>query len=122
MSPADSFQVEQLDQIFIVTLGPDYETLDGNLVKQAETQMLEVTNHRDCQILIVDMSHTRFFGSAFIESLIRVWNSLKARSQHTLKLCGLQPYCLEVLEITHLDQIWGVYETREAALKAVQTS
>lgn len=121
MSPSDSFRVEQIERIFVVTLGADYENLDGPLVKQAESQMLQVAENNECQALLIDMSYTRFFGSAFIESLIRVWNSLKNRSGSKMKSCGLQPYCLEVLEITHLDQIWGVYDTRDAAMENLQS-
>lgn len=122
MSQSDSFQVDQLEKIYVVTLGNTYQTLDGGLVKQAESQILEVVNHQDCHSLVIDMTHVRFFGSAFLESLIRIWNQLKPRPQSSMKLCGLQPYCQEVFEITHLDQIWGLYATREEALESLQSA
>ena len=118
MSMNDTFQTETLEHVVLATLGSGYDTLDGSLVKQAEEHLLAAVSDSSCTTLVVDMSHTRFFGSAFIESLIRVWNVLKPRPQSSLKLCGLQPYCEEVLTITHLNQIWGIYETPEQAIEA----
>jgi hypothetical protein len=37
-----------------------------------------------------------------------------------LSLCGLTSYCREVVEITHLDQLWSIFETRDEAVGALK--
>ena len=37
-----------------------------------------------------------------------------------LALCGLSGYCREVVEITHLDQLWSIYETRDEAVQSLK--
>ena len=59
----------------------------------------------------------RYFGSSFIEALIRVWNHLNARPGGRMSLCGLTSNCREVVGLTHLDQLWSVFETREEAVR-----
>jgi hypothetical protein len=38
----------------------------------------------------------------------------------TLALCGVQSFCLEILQVTRLNQIWAVYPSRCAALDALE--
>lgn len=118
MSQSDTFQVETLGDVTVITLGTSYETIDGPLVKVTENKLLAVVEAPGCRAVVLDMAATRFFGSSFIESLIRVWNKIKEREGSSLSLCGLQPYCEEVLTVTHLNQIWGLFPSREAALSA----
>ncbi len=122
MNQSDTFQVETLGDVTVITLGTGYETIDGPLVKETENKLLKVVEDPTCRVLVLDMTDTRFFGSAFIESLIRVWNKIKGREGSSLSLCGLQPYCEEVLTVTHLNQIWGLFPSREAALTANQSA
>lgn len=119
MSPSDSFESEKDGSLVVVTFGSEYEAIDGTLVSQAEKNLLAAVDDDDCRTLLIDMKNTRFFGSAFIESLIRVWNRMKVRDGSSLKICNLQPYCEEVLTITHLNQIWGIHSSRQEAIAAI---
>jgi len=122
MSPTDSFESEKNGSLVVFTFGSEFEAIDGSLVNEAEKNLLEAVNDDDCRTLLLDMRNTRFFGSAFIESLIRVWNRLKVRDGSSLRICNLQPYCEEVLTITHLNQIWGIHSTRQDAITAIEAS
>jgi anti-anti-sigma regulatory factor len=61
------------------------------------------------------MSSTEFFGSSFIEVLFRVWKRLTSNPGAHLGICAMQPYCREVLHVTHLDTLWQIYDTYQAA-------
>lgn len=117
-----SFQVERKNDIAVVLLGSGYGSIEGELVKETETKLLEVVQHENCSHLIIDMSHTRFFGSSFIEALVRVWNELKKHEHGSLQLCSLQKYCKEVLDVTHLDRIWEVCDNCEQAISQCHSS
>ena len=121
MSPSDSFESEKDGSLVVVTFGSEYEAIDGTLVSQAEKNLLAAVDDDECRTLLIDMKNTRFFGSAFIESLIRVWNRMKVRDGSSLKICNLQPYCEEVLTITHLNQIWGIHSSRQEAIASINS-
>ena len=81
--------------------------------------LLEVTGERTTNLL-VDLSSVEFFSSSFIEVLFRLWNRTKANGQQ-FALCGLHPYCREVLEVTNLTSVWKIYEDRDDALAALDS-
>jgi len=66
---------------------------------------------------ILDLSHVDFFGSSFIETMFRVWNRIQGTADGKFAICGLQPYCQEVLNITNLTSVWPTYPTREEAIE-----
>jgi anti-anti-sigma factor len=69
-------------------------------------------------LLVVDLTHVEFFGSSFIELLFRMWKRIQHRAGQ-FALCGLSPYCEEVLSVTNLDKLWPNYPTREQAVAAL---
>jgi anti-anti-sigma regulatory factor len=68
------------------------------------------------------MAATEFFGSSFIEVLFRVWKRLNTQPHPKFAISGLQEYCREVLEVTHLDSLWPLYATRDEAVAALSAS
>jgi anti-anti-sigma factor len=108
--------------VTVVTLGPEYENLEETELDLLKGALLEVAERADPPVVVLDLSHLRYFGSALIEALFRAWNHLKARPGGRLALCGLTSYCREVVEITHLDQLWSIFETRDEAVRSLKNS
>jgi anti-anti-sigma factor len=108
--------------VTVVTLGPEYESLEETELETLKGALLQVAEGADPPLVVLDLSQLRFFGSALIEALFRVWNHLKVRPGGRLSLCGLTSYCREVVEITHLDQLWSIFETRDEAVRSLQQS
>ena len=108
--------------VTIVVFGPDMKQLDEINVADIGNKLVDVAGRIAQPKLILDLSLTEFFGSSFIEALFRVWRKLNDRPDAKFGIACLQPYCREVLEITHLDRLWPLFESREEAIKAFQTS
>jgi anti-anti-sigma factor len=106
--------------VTVVTLGPEYESIEETELEMLKGALLEVAERANPPLVVLDLSQLRFFGSALIEALFRAWNHLKARPGGRLALCGLTSYCREVVEITHLDQLWSIFETRDEAVRALK--
>lgn len=117
MAEADP-ALRALDGVTVVALGQQYENLDEHLLEDLQHFLLETVDRIDPPRLVIDLSHTKFFGSAFIEVLFRVWNRIKRRDGR-FALCGLTPYCAEVIGITHLDRIWNIVESQQQAVDRV---
>jgi anti-anti-sigma factor len=111
--------ITQDQGVTVIALGADYENLNESGLEALNGMLLKATAQADPPLIVLDLSHLRFFGSGFIEALFRAWNQLNARGGR-LSLCGLTTYCREVVEITHLDQLWRVFETRDEAVRYVR--
>jgi anti-sigma B factor antagonist len=105
----------------IVELGDRYDSLDDSSLREFGELLLREAEQADPPCLLLDLSQTGYIGSRFVEVLVRVWRRLKQRGG-VLALCGVQPFCLEVLKVTRLDQIWSVYPSRREAMDALETS
>jgi anti-anti-sigma factor len=115
-------EILKQDGVTIIALGPEFEQLDELHLDDLTQVVLDAANAADPPLVVVDLSHTRFFGSGFIEVLFRAWHRLHGREGGRLGLCGLTPYCREVIDVTHLDRLWSIYATREEAVGGLSSS
>ena len=119
MSNPEHLNVEQVDNVTVVSFGSDPVSLNESMLSDLVAPLLEVTGEPTTNLL-VDLSSVEFFSSSFIEVLFRLWNRTKANGQQ-FALCGLHPYCREVLEVTNLTSVWKIYEDRDDALAALDS-
>ena len=111
-------QISLDNGVTVVALGSGYENIDEPMLDVLRDVVLAAVDKAETPQLVLDLSKTKFFGSAFIEILFRLSEGLKARGGKFV-IAGLQPYCAEVLKITHLDQLWPTYPNLTAALGAI---
>jgi anti-anti-sigma factor len=110
-------------QVTVIGLGPGYQVVDEHVLDSGLRETLvEIAEEAASPLVVLDMSHTRFFGSSFIEVLFRVWTRLQSRPGGAFAICGLTPHCLDVLKITHLDTLWHLFPNREEAVEALARS
>ena len=119
MNTSGPLKVVNEGNVTVVIFGSGQRRLDELGLDGIGQQLLEIAQHADPPRLLLDMAGTEFFGSSFIEVLFRVWNRLNARPDAKFAISGLQEYCREVLEITHLDRLWPLYDSRGEALAAL---
>ena len=120
MAISRSPDISTQNGITVISLGPEYENLDEPGLEGLKDMVLEVAHSADPPLVILDLSHTKFFGSAFIEVLFRAWNRLKGRDGGQLCISGLTPYCKEVIEVTHLNELWKIFDTLDEAVAALK--
>ena len=101
----------------VVHLGSAYNSLNEATVERVERFLLACADDPDTKNLVVDLSHTQYFGSRFIEALFRAHNRMK-RKTGKFALSGLLPYPEEVVRISKLDTIWSLFATSEEAVRA----
>lgn len=111
--------VVQQDGVTIIGLGPDYENLDDAVLDDLRKLILNAVDDADPPLVVLDLSHTKFFGSAFIEVLFRAWNRI-VKQEGEFCLSGLTPYCAEVIDVTHLNRLWSIYKNRDEAVAALK--
>ncbi len=100
------------DDVTILQFGPRYDSLDEAVLMDAGGVLLSQATHAQPPKLLLDLSQTEFIGSRFIELLVRTWKRLQERGGRMV-LCGLQPFCAEVLQTTRLNAVWQTADRRE---------
>ena len=116
MTISRSPDISTQNGITVISLGPEYENLDEPGLEGLKDMVLDVARSADPPLVVLDLSHTKFFGSAFIEILFRTWNRLKGRDGGQFCISGLTPYCKEVIEVTHLNELWKIFDTLDEAV------
>ena len=111
--------ISRRNGVTIVALGSEYENIDESSLDELTKAILDVASTADPPHVVLDLAHTQFFGSSFIEVLFRAWNRLNAREGGRFALSGLTKYCREVIGTTHLDRLWRVYANADEAVEAL---
>lgn len=111
--------VEVQGPVTVCVLDKAYDSLDTAQVDEFNRCLCEAVDQAEHPLFVIDLSHTNFIGSTFLEVLFRVWKRLQQRDGR-MALCGLSEFCQEVLHTTRLDTLWSSFETRPAAVEAMQ--
>lgn len=120
MPQPEPFAVTLTQGVTIAAFHPSYAQLDEAVVEEVSRKLLDLVGSLQIPKLVLDMTHVAFFGSSFIETMFSVWKQLKDRDHAQFVLCGLNPNCREVLDITHLDRVWPIYATSAEAIQQMQ--
>jgi anti-anti-sigma factor len=72
----------------------------------------------DVKHVIVDLGEIPYFGSTVLEWMVQMWKQAKAKGG-SLATCNCSQIGREVLHAARFDTLWGVFETRDEALKSV---
>lgn len=108
------------EHVTVVELGASYASLDGPDLETAGSLLLSLAATAEPPLLVLDMARTELIGSTFLELLVRAWKRLRERGGH-MALCGLTPFCAELLAVTHLTALWDTFPTQEEAVAAIST-
>jgi anti-anti-sigma factor len=114
----DAFTIERHGEVTVVVASPSLEFMDATLVEPASELMLSSLRGREEPLVIVDLTRLDFFGSAFLQLLLKCWNFAR-RKGGQMVLAGVSTRARELLHITSLDIIWPIYGTRKEAVEAL---
>ena len=103
------------ETLTIVMFDSDVKQIDELNISEIGKFLIQIAENVPHPLLVLDMSGIEFFGSSFIEILFRVWKRLTLKAGAHLGIAAIQPYCREVLKVTHLDSLWQIYDTQQAA-------
>ncbi len=119
MPTSEEPRISKHGPVTVVSLGPQYENLDEATLESVQRFLLQVASDAEPPLVVIDLSHTTFFGSSFIEVLFRMWNRLNQRNGQ-FAISGLTDYCREVIEVARLNQLWTLYDSADEAATALQ--
>jgi anti-sigma B factor antagonist len=107
-------KTEQIgDDAYVISLGGEVDLYTAPEFKQ---QLLEVVAQGAKQV-IVDLSATTFIDSTTLGVLVGGVKRLRANDGQLSLVCS-DRNITKIFEITGLDRVFAIYETREAAVSA----
>jgi anti-anti-sigma factor len=111
-------RVTRDQNVTVVETDGNYPSLEAMKLEEFGGMLLSEASHAEPPLLVLDLTATGFIGSSFIELLIRALKRIRERGG-SFVLCGLQPFCLDILQTARLDQVFPRYSTREMAIAAI---
>ena len=95
-----------------------YSSLDRLKLADAQRLLLDLVNQPSPPYLIVDLSGVQYVGARFIGIVVSACVELKKRGRR-LVLCGLNSYCAELFHRLHLDRLFAIRATQQAAMDEI---
>jgi anti-sigma B factor antagonist len=114
-------QVRRQSHVTVIELDTEYDALDQARFEQARDLLLAEAQSAQPPLVALDLAKTAYMGSAFVEVMFRAWKRVRDRGGR-LVLCGLQPFCVEVLHAARLDTMFDSYADVELAIAALNAS
>jgi anti-anti-sigma factor len=106
-------------QACVVTLSESqYGSLDSDKLARVRRLLVGEIWTRNAPYLIVDLSTVHSFGASFAGILVGIWDRLRQRNRQ-LVLCGLTPYCTNLIRILQFDKLFDIYPTQQVALEEI---
>jgi len=114
--------VQRDGKVTIVQFGPQSNSfsLDEQALHEFSTALLAQAAEAEPPLLLLDLSETSYISSSFIEAMVRAWKRIKER-KGVMALCGVGPFCMEVLQVTRLNTLWQMFPTRAEAVAALSS-
>lgn len=112
-------EISQYQNVTVVELDKAYDALDTEGMQKLDTLLLDKVATAEPPQIVFDMSRTEYIGSRFIELLVRTWRQLRERDGQ-MALCGLSPFCKDVIHTTRLESVWALHDSRDEAVNALQ--
>ena len=120
----DVFQFEQVNHTLVVTPVVDLMQVRDSDIRDAYNETYRLLCQPEVSNLLVDFEKLDYFGSTFIGMLIRLAKKARSDGGEAL-LCCLSSTMrdmmknLMLLENTKTDFFWTPYDTRQAAIAAL---
>lgn len=114
MTSDGRIQITIQDDVTVVRFGEEFESLYESVLTEISA-VRDLADSASPPLVVIDLSHTKYFGSAFIGFLITMSKVLSDRGGR-LALSGLTPFAQMALETTKSDSLLGIFETVDAAV------
>ncbi len=121
MSEAVNIEIEPQLGATVIALGAEVGNLDEEYVDEIAEVMLDAAKAANPPYLVVDLSQTKYFGSAFLGVLFRVWNRIRAQENGRFAICGLRDFCSDVIETAHLNDLWDIFDSCDDAITSLKS-
>jgi stage II sporulation protein AA (anti-sigma F factor antagonist) len=116
---AGLFDIEESANTIIITPLLDLREFDYERIETAACDILEALNKPGTKNVVLDFQNTDYYGSTALGFFLRIWKRVSLRGGR-MAFCNVSEHEKEILQITHLDRLWPICTSRNAAMEAVK--
>ncbi len=113
------FEFEHADDILILVPNLDLRELEFDALEAGVMEVFDQLEAAARKDVILDFYRTDYYGSTALAFFVKFWKRVKAAGGEMI-FCNVSPHELEVLELTKLNLLWAICETRDDAIKKLQ--
>ena len=114
------YLVEQYGDTVVLTPRGDAVGFTSHLVRTEQVAVAEILKRESVKHLVVDLGGANYFGSIVLGGLIQLGQQVRHR-RGRIALAGASSDMEDVLRLMRLDQMWELFRSRRAALRAIAT-
>jgi anti-anti-sigma factor len=114
MAPNDSVRIEEREGVNVIHLKGH---LDLETAPRMKPPLMEEAQKPNCKI-VLDLEYMYYISSFGLSLLLQLNDRVKA-SKGRLALAALNPFAKQVFDTTQLTTIFKIYDSVEAATKAL---
>ena len=115
------FEITHEGDLLVVSPTADLRELDFQLIDAAASKVFQLLQDGHAKHVIIDLSNTDIYGTTALGFFVKLRKRVGDRGGK-MALCNISPHELEVLQVTNLDKLWPLCESRAAAIEAVRSA
>ena len=119
MSGDDQIAISVENGVTVVRLGTDFASIYESDLARLDG-IRELADTATPARVVIDLSQTRYFGSAFIGFLMATAGRLKDRGDGQLGISGVQSFATMALEATKADTLLGLFDSVDEAVASLR--
>jgi anti-anti-sigma factor len=113
------FKILKEADLLVVSPTRDLRELDFQAIETAAGKVFESLSKDHAKHVIIDLSGTDYYGSTALGFFVKLWKRVRDHGGK-MAFCNMSAHELEVLQVTNLDKLWPLCESRAAAIEAVR--
>ena len=117
----DQFRIERHGEIAVVTPSAKVEEMHETLITQAAKMVIDSLREDPPAGIVIDLSQVNYVGSTFLNFLLKC-HLLAKKQGSEIVLAGASQPARELIQLTDLETLWALYDSRKEAIEALSGS
>lgn len=118
----EPLEVQVQDGVTFVRVGGHYGNFEEDAVEKIREELFAILDAAAEPLLCIDFSRSKYFGSAFMGVLFRVWKRVHSKDGGNFAMCSLTEEASSIIRAAQLQQLWPVCENRDEVIATFRQS
>lgn len=112
-------ETERIGNVLVVSPLTDLGELEYARIKAEASGVLRLFELTQVNNVVLDLARADYSGSSAIGFFLELWKKVQSRGG-SMALCHVSRHEHEILRACHLETLWPICESRDAALAAIR--
>ncbi|MFV1967345.1 MAG: STAS domain-containing protein [Pirellulaceae bacterium] len=113
------FDIQHQGDVVVVVPQYDLREFEFGQIELEGAEVLEILEQSRAKHAVFDFHKTDYYGSTALSFFVKVWKRVRANGG-SMAFCNVSVHELEILELTKLNELWSLCNSRDEALDEVR--